>query len=102
MALRSSSGRSSIVVALVIGTLMASLDSSIVNVSLPTMMHSMHTTVAAVEWVITAYMMGFAVVMPLTQWLKDRYGFFNLYFGSLLVFTLGSAMCGLAPNLQWL
>jgi EmrB/QacA subfamily drug resistance transporter len=94
--------RKGIVVALITGTLMASLDSSIINVSLPTIMTSMHTSLAAIEWVVTAYMMGFAVVMPLTQWLKDRFGFFHIYFFSLLIFTLGSAMCGWAPTLNWL
>jgi DHA2 family multidrug resistance protein len=94
--------RRGIVTTLVIGTMMAALDSSIVNVSLPTMMRSLHSEIDEIEWVISVYMIGFAVIMPLTQWLKERVGFFTLYLGSLLTFTIGSALCGLAHNLPLL
>lgn len=94
--------RRGVLFTVMIGTLMAALDSSIVNVSVPAIMRSFHSTIGEVEWVVSAYMMGFAVVMPLTHWLSQRLGYFWLYFTALAVFTLGSLLCGLATTLPML
>ena len=87
---------------LMLGTFMASLDSSIVNVSLPTMRNQFHSGMDDIQWVVTAYMLGFCIFMPLTNWLKDRIGFFHLYVGALLIFITGSLMCGFSRNLEFL
>ncbi|MFA6549400.1 MAG: MFS transporter, partial [Candidatus Margulisiibacteriota bacterium] len=79
-----------------IGMIMSMLDSSIVNVSIPAIMADFGSNVTEIEWVITAYMLAFAVLMPLTAWLRDRIGHKLLYSFSLIVFTLGSLFCGLA------
>src|ERR1700761_3048592 len=84
---------------LMLGTFMATLDSSIVNVSLPTMRRQFGAGVDDIQWVVTAYMLGFCLFMPLTNWLKDRIGFFNLYVGALAIFITGSLCCGLSHNL---
>ncbi len=81
------------------GTLMAALDSSIVNVSIPAIMADFGSTVEEIEWVITGYMIAFATLMPLTAWFRDRIGYRMLYMVSLVVFTLGSVLCGIAWNL---
>jgi MFS transporter, DHA2 family, multidrug resistance protein len=91
-----------ILVTLLLGTFMASLDSSIVNVSLPVMRRQFGAGIDDIQWVVTAYMLGFCVFMPLTNWLKDRIGFFNLYVGALLVFTTGSLLCGCSRSLEML
>lgn len=91
-----------VLIALTMGTFMAALDASIVNVSLPTMMRSLKGDLSDVEWVVNAYMIGFALVMPLTQWLKQRWGYFRLYFSSLFLFTAGSLLCGLSASLPLL
>jgi MFS transporter, DHA2 family, multidrug resistance protein len=91
-----------ILVTLMLGTFMAALDSSIVNISLPAMRRQFHCGIDDIQWVVTAYMLGFCVCMPLTSWLKDRIGFFTLYVVSLLIFTTGSLMCGLSHSLDWL
>ena len=83
-----------------IGTMMATLDSSIVNVSIPAIMADFGANVDDVEWVLTGYMIAFACLMPLTAWIRDHIGYKTLYMGSLFVFTLGSLMCGAAWNLQ--
>jgi MFS transporter, DHA2 family, multidrug resistance protein len=83
-----------------LGTLMANLDSSIVNVSLPAIMADFGAGVDEIEWVMTAYMIAFATFMPLTAWFRDRIGYKNLYIMSLVVFTLGSLLCGAAWNMQ--
>src|SRR4051794_11669103 len=82
-----------------IGTLMSALDSSIVNVSIPAIMADFGSSLDDIEWVITSYMLAFAALMPLTAWLRDRIGHKSLYILSLIVFTMGSLLCGLAWNL---
>ena len=84
---------------LMLGLLMPMIDSSIVNVSLPTIMADFGCTVDDIEWVVTGYMLAFAVLMPLTAWFRDHIGHKKLYIGALLVFTLGSLLCAMAWNL---
>jgi EmrB/QacA subfamily drug resistance transporter len=83
-----------------IGTMMATLDSSIVNVSIPAIMADFGAGIDDIEWVLTGYMIAFATLMPLTAWLRDHLGYKTLYMGSLFVFTLGSLLCGAAWNLE--
>ncbi len=92
----------SVLIPLMLGTLMAGIDSSIVNVSLPTMSREFGVKVDSIEWVITIYMLGFCIFMPLTNWLRLRLGFYKLYIGSLSVFILGSLGCALADTLTQL
>lgn len=82
-----------------VGTLMSALDASIVNVSIPAIMADYGASLDDIEWVVTSYMLAFATLMPLTAWLRDRVGHKFLYTASLVVFTLGSVMCGIAWNL---
>jgi EmrB/QacA subfamily drug resistance transporter len=84
------------------GTLMAALDSSIVNISLPNIMADYGASLDDIEWVITGYMISFATLMPLTAWLRDRVGHKKLYVWSLAVFTGGSLLCGAAWSLPML
>ncbi len=79
-----------------LGTFMAILDASIVNVALPHMMSAMRVNREQIEWVTTAFMLATAVSMPLVGWMVGRLGHKTLYLGSLGVFTLGSAACALA------
>jgi DHA2 family multidrug resistance protein len=82
-----------------IGTLMGALDQSIVNVSLPAIMADFGSSLDDIEWIVTGYMLAFATLMPLTAWFRDRVGHKALFIASLIVFTLGSLLCGLAWNL---
>jgi MFS transporter, DHA2 family, multidrug resistance protein len=89
-------------VVLLLGTSMAAIDNSIVNLSLPVMRQQFSSDITEVQWVLTAYMLSFSIFIPLTNWLKNRIGFFNLYIGSTAIFTIGSLLCGLSPSLNWL
>src|ERR1035438_7098348 len=82
-----------------IGTLMAALGQSIVNVSLPDIMADFGSPVNDIEWVITGYMLAFATLMPLTAWLREHIGYKRLFVASLFVFTVGSLFCAMAWNL---
>jgi EmrB/QacA subfamily drug resistance transporter len=81
---------------IMLGTFMAILDSSIVNVALPHMMSTFGVDREQIEWVATGFMLTSAVVMPLVGWLTNRISYKALYLGSLLVFTLASAVCAMA------
>jgi len=81
------------------GSMMAALDSSIVNVSLPDIMADFGTTIDTIEWVSTGYMLAYAVFIPMAAWFKDRMGSRRLFMAALTLFTLGSLLCGVAWNL---
>ncbi len=83
---------------IMLGTFMAVLDSTIVNVGLPKIMASFGVGIDKIEWVVTAYMLSMAVMLPTSGWLADRFGYKRLYFMGLLLFTFGSMLCGLSND----
>jgi DHA2 family multidrug resistance protein len=94
--------KSQVLLTLMIGTSMAAIDSSIVNVSLPLIQREFNVAVDEVSLVITAYMVTFLLFIPLTNWLKSRIGYYNLYMYSILVFLAGSLLCSLSTSLPML
>lgn len=85
-----------ITLAAMTGTLMAILDSTIVNIALPKIMASYGVNIDEIEWVVTAYLMALSVSMPVVGWLSGAIGQAQLYVLSLAIFTFSSALCGLA------
>ena len=83
---------------IMIGTFMAVLDATIVNVGLPKLMAAFGVSVDKVEWVLTAYLLVFAVMLPTSGWVADHFGYKRTYFFALLLFTVGSFLCGLSWN----
>ncbi len=81
------------------GTVMAVLDSSIVNVALPTMSGTLGVTIEEITWVVTGYILSQVIVMPITGMLSQRFGRKRLYQFSVALFTLTSMACGLARTL---
>jgi DHA2 family multidrug resistance protein len=79
--------------------LMAMIDISIVNVALSDIRASFGTPIDQIGWVSTGYMMANIVVIPMTGWLQRRFGFRRYFSTSVLIFTIASALCGLAWNL---
>ncbi|MGE5416066.1 MAG: DHA2 family efflux MFS transporter permease subunit [Acidobacteriota bacterium] len=90
----------SILIVIIIGTFMAILDSSIVNVALPKMMVIFNVTTDEIQWILTAYMLTLGVVMPLSGYLGDTYGYKRIYMIALGTFIVGSFLCGLAWNVN--
>ncbi|MDA8333647.1 MAG: DHA2 family efflux MFS transporter permease subunit [Peptococcaceae bacterium] len=80
----------------VLGAFMAVLDSSIVNVVIPKLMAVFGVDANRIEWVSTGYLLGSGVVVPATGFLADRVGLKKMFVFSLVVFTSGSLLCGLA------
>jgi DHA2 family multidrug resistance protein len=85
---------------IMIGTFMAVMDSTIVNVGLPKIMGVFGVTLDRVEWVVTAYMLVFAVMLTTSGWIADHFGYKRTYFLALFLFTLGSFLCSTAWNLD--
>ena len=79
-----------------IGTFMAVLDATIVNVALPKIMAAFGVSVDKAEWVITAYLLVFAVMLPTSGWVADHFGYKRTYLLALFLFTFGSFLCGIA------
>jgi EmrB/QacA subfamily drug resistance transporter len=80
----------------VLGTIMTVLDLTIVNVAIPTLGRELGTSISAIQWVLTGYMLAFASVIPLTGWASERFGAKRVWIASLLVFVSGSVLCGVA------
>ena len=86
-----------------LGTLMTSLDASIVNISLPSIAHTFHTPLGgAIEWVVIAYLVVIAATLLTFGRLSDLAGRKAVWMAGLAVFTFGSAWCGAAGSLPQL
>ncbi len=81
---------------------MATLDMSIVNVALPSLAKQLNTDFATVQWVILSYVLVVASLLLLVSRLGDMRGKKRIFSVGLGVFTVGSLLCGLAPNVEWL
>jgi DHA2 family multidrug resistance protein len=85
-----------------IGTFMEVLDTSIANVALPHIAGSLSASLDEGAWVLTSYLVANAVVLPISGWISSVMGRKNYYLLSVLLFTVFSAACGLAPTLGML
>ncbi len=83
-----------------IGTIMAVLDSSIVNVALPAMQGTLGATVDEITWVVTGYILSNVLIMPITSMLSLRFGRKNFFIANVVIFTCGSMACGLSRSLD--
>jgi EmrB/QacA subfamily drug resistance transporter len=91
--------RLSVSVVFVAGMFITIMDSTIVNVALPTLRHQFGVSTASVSAVVTSYLVAVAVVMPASGWLGDRAGGKRVLLWALAVFTAASAACGVANSL---
>ncbi len=82
----------------IVGSIMSILDTTIVNVALATLSRELHATIDQIQWVVTGYMLSLAAVIPITGWAARRFGAKRVYLVSLILFTAGSALCGLATS----
>ncbi|NCC24203.1 MAG: DHA2 family efflux MFS transporter permease subunit [Deltaproteobacteria bacterium] len=81
---------------------MATLDMSIVNVSLPTLVEQLNTDFAIIQWVVLSYILVVASLLLLVSRLGDIKGKKAIFTWGMVIFTAGSLLCGLAPNVSWL
>ena len=85
-----------------IGAFMSILDTSIVNVAIPTIMNVFNANTSTVAWVVTIYMLVMGIVVPLSGWLGDKLGFKRLYILSMAVFAFGSLLCAMSWSINTL
>ncbi len=85
--------------ALMLGTIMQVLDTTIANVALPHMSSSLGASQNEITWVLTSYIVAAAIATPLTGWMSDRLGQRRLFLGAVIGFTVASALCGIASSL---
>ncbi len=84
------------------GVFLATVDGSIINVSLPTLVRALHSEFAVVQWVVLAYLLTITCTMAAIGRLADMVGKKTIYMLGFAVFTLGSTLCCLAPTVNWL
>jgi EmrB/QacA subfamily drug resistance transporter len=80
----------------VLGSFLSQLDATIVNVSLSSLAVDLHSSLTAIQWVTSGYLLALALMLPLNGWLVERIGAKSLYLWCFSAFTLSSALCGLA------
>jgi MFS transporter, DHA2 family, multidrug resistance protein len=88
--------------AVMAGTFMVVLDSTVVNVSLPNIAGNLSASIEEATWALTSYLAANAIILPMTGWLGNYFGRKRLLLLSVTGFTLTSALCGLAPSLPFL
>jgi EmrB/QacA subfamily drug resistance transporter len=84
------------------GVFLSTIDGSIVNVALPTLVRSLNTDFPTVQWVVLAYLLTITTLMLSIGRLADMIGKKTIYTTGFIVFTLGSVLCGLSPTVYWL
>lgn len=82
--------------------LMFSIDSTVVAVAIPAITRDLQASLVWVGWTLTGYSLIQTVVMPVAGRLGESLGLLRLFFASVVLFTLGSTLCGLAPNIYLL
>jgi EmrB/QacA subfamily drug resistance transporter len=90
--------RETLVVAgvVMLGAVMSILDTTVVNVAIDRLATDFNSSLTTIQWVITAYTLALATVIPITGWASDRFGTKRIYLTSVVLFVLGSMLCGVA------
>src|ERR1700759_5716367 len=91
-----------IAVVVSLAAFMEVLDTSIANVALPYMAGGLASSLDDASWVLTSYLVANAIVLPITGWLSIRFGRKRFYMACVVIFTVSSFLCGIAPSLAML
>src|SRR5919112_2384215 len=89
-------GLLTVAIVVVLGAIMSILDTTVVNVAISHLTTDFHTSLETIQWIVTGYTLALATVIPITGWAADRFGTKRLYLTSILLFTAGSILSGLA------
>jgi len=90
----------SIATVIVLGAIMSILDITVVNVAITRLAADFETPLTTIQWVVTGYTLALATVIPLSAWGVDRFGAKRLYLISIVLFVAGSALAGMAWNVE--
>jgi MFS transporter, DHA2 family, multidrug resistance protein len=89
-----------VAIAVMFGTFMEVLDTTVVNVSLPHIAGNLSASVDEAAWALTSYLVANAVILPMTGWLANYFGRKRVLLAALAGFTSASLLCGMAPSLS--
>jgi DHA2 family multidrug resistance protein len=92
--------RTMVLISIMLAMIMTVLDQTIANVALPHMAGSVSASADQITWVLTSYIIAAAIMTPTTGWLAGRFGRKRVFLVSIVGFTLASALCGAAQNLD--
>jgi EmrB/QacA subfamily drug resistance transporter len=92
----------SVSVVFVLAMFMAIMDTTIINVALPTLASQFHVAAVHIDSVVVAFLVSLAVFIPASGWLGDRFGTKRVFLTALAIFTIASALCGLAQSIEQL
>lgn len=96
------SGKWRVLSAVACGTFMATLDSSIVNIALPTLTKEFDTDLYRIKWVVIIYLLVITCMLLPFGRLSDQYGRKRVFQAGFSLFTLGSLLCGMSQGLNWI
>jgi EmrB/QacA subfamily drug resistance transporter len=88
------------ILAAILGSSMAFIDGTVVNVALPALQSALHATLADVQWVVESYALFLATLLLMGGSLGDLYGRRKIFAAGVMLFSVASAWCGLAPNIR--
>src|SRR6266851_4221744 len=88
-----------ILTATILGSGMVFIDGTVVNVALPALQSALHATLADVQWVVECYALFLAALLLIGGSLGDLYGRRKIFAAGVVLFSVASAWCGLAPNI---
>jgi DHA2 family multidrug resistance protein len=88
--------------AVILAPFMEILDTSIANVALPHIAGNLSATIDESTWVLTSYLVSNAIMLPLSSWFSSLIGRKRFYIGCVILFTISSFLCGLAPSIGFL
>ncbi|MBF0280830.1 MAG: MFS transporter [SAR324 cluster bacterium] len=91
-----------VLTAVAISIYASTISSSIVNVALPTLVRELDSTFPAIQWVMLAYLLTQATLMPIIGRIGDMIGRKTIFIGGFVIFAIGSVLCGFSPNVYWL
>ncbi len=87
-----------IAIVVILGSIMSVLDTTVVNVALEPLSRDLNVPLDEIQWVATGYLLSLAAIIPVTGWAGKRFGARTVFIVALVLFTLGSALCGLANS----
>lgn len=91
-----------VLISVLFGIFMIILDTTVVNVAFQTLRREFNVSLSEAQWIISVYVLALGITTPLSGFLADRFGIKRMYISGLVLFVVGSALCGIAPTLLFL
>lgn len=89
-----------VLIVVIFGSFMVILDSTVVNVTIPTFEQVFNTDINGIQWVLTGYLLALGIITPVAGYLADNFGIKKVYLLSLAFFVIGSVLCGLSDTIR--